>query len=74
MICGSEVELRLPGRQALPRYGLQRLQLGVIARRAEVLDVPRPAAGGPHDLHRRRQPALPRKRLVHPFTNRGRAG
>ena len=39
----AEVEFHLPGRQPLPRGGLQRLQLGVVVRRADVLNVPRPA-------------------------------
>ena len=33
----------------VPR-GLQRIKLGFIVRRAYVLDVPRPAPRGPHDL------------------------
>jgi hypothetical protein len=37
------VELWLAGREALPRRSLQSLELGVIMRRADVLDTPRPA-------------------------------
>jgi hypothetical protein len=37
---GPEVQLALPGRQALPRDGLEDLQFGVVVGRADVLDVP----------------------------------
>jgi hypothetical protein len=52
-----EVKLQLPGREPLPGSGLQRLQLCVIVRRADVLDLPRPAPRGSHDLNR----GLPRR-------------
>jgi hypothetical protein len=37
---------RLPDGQPLPRNGLQQLQLGVIVRGTDVLDLPRPAMAG----------------------------
>ena len=46
----AEVEFHLPGRQPLPRGGRQRLQLGVVVRRAAVLKVPQ-RSGGPGELH-----------------------
>jgi hypothetical protein len=50
----AQVKLTLPGRQPLPRRSLQQLQLRIIVSRADVLDIPRTAAGGVHDLHSRR--------------------
>jgi len=44
---------RCPGQRAAGRPPSD-FQLGVIVRGLDVLDVPRPAAGGVHDLHRRR--------------------
>jgi hypothetical protein len=44
-----------PGRAPaapLPRRGLQRLQLGLVVRRPEVLDVPRPPPRQVHELNR----------------------
>ncbi|WP_204017704.1 hypothetical protein [Sphaerimonospora thailandensis] len=42
-----------PGvQQPLPRHRFERLQLGVVVRRPDVLDLPRPTTGGGHDLHR----------------------
>jgi hypothetical protein len=41
----------LPGGQPLPRDGLQQLQLGIM-RGTDVLDLPRPAMAGAHDLRR----------------------
>lgn len=40
----TQVQLGLPGSHPQPRRRLQRLQLGIIMGRADVLDVPRPAA------------------------------
>src|SRR5690606_41731129 len=48
----AEVELGLPGGETLPRHRLERLQRRVVVRRADMLDVPRPAARGMHDLYR----------------------
>ena len=48
----AEIQHALPGRQALPRDRFQQLQLGVIVRRPDVLNLPRPAMVGVHDLHR----------------------
>ena len=48
-----EVKLRLPGRHPLTGRRLQRLELGLVVRRADVLDVPRPAPRRPDELHRR---------------------
>ena len=77
----AQVQLALPGRQPLPRGRFQQLQLRVVMRRAEVLDIPRPAPRRMHDLHRRRargrlhrpqirghQPRI-RPRLVRNFSN-----
>ncbi|MDP4511101.1 hypothetical protein Q9G87_54835 [Nonomuraea sp. G32] len=47
-----EIQLLLPSSQPLTRDGLERLQLGVVVRGSDVLDLPRPAARGVHDLHR----------------------
>ena len=52
----AEVELTLTRRQALPRGRLQHLQLRLVMRRTDVLDVARPPPGGVHDLHRPRPP------------------
>jgi hypothetical protein len=38
-----EAELQGPRSHPLPGRGLQRLQLGLVVRRSEVLDAPRPA-------------------------------
>lgn len=67
-------EFRLPGRQPLPRRRLQRLQLSLLVRRADVPDVPRPAPRRPHDLHRRRpRDGLHRANLSHPTRQRAAA-
>ena len=50
----SQAELQLPGRDPLLRRGLQRLQLRLVVRRSQVLDLARPSPRGPHDLHRGR--------------------
>ena len=50
----AQVELGLPGRDPLLRRCLQGLQRRVIVRRPEMLDLPRSAPRGPHDLHRGR--------------------
>ena len=55
----TQVQLGLPSGHPQPRCRLQRLKLGIIVRRADVLDIPRPPARGVHDLHRpgpRRRP------------------
>jgi len=44
--------------QPLPRRLLQQLHLHVIVSRADVLDIPRPAMGGVHDLHGLRPDAV----------------
>jgi hypothetical protein len=46
----AQVELALAGRQPVPGRGLERFQLAVVMRRAEMLDAPRAAPGGVHDL------------------------
>jgi hypothetical protein len=38
----AEIKLALPRRHPLTGYGLQHLQLGVVVRRPDVLDIPRP--------------------------------
>ncbi len=48
----AQIQHALPGGQPLPRDGLQQFQLGVIMRGPDVLDLPRPAMAGVHDLHR----------------------
>jgi hypothetical protein len=50
----AQVKLTLPGRQPLPRRGLQQFQFRIVMSRADVLDVPRTAMRGVHDLHSRR--------------------
>jgi len=50
----AQVKLALPGRKPLPRRRLQQLQLGIVVRRADVLDIARAAVVRPDDLHRRR--------------------
>ncbi len=50
----SQVKLQLARGQPLPGSGLQRVQLGLVVRRAEVLDLARPPPRRVHDLHRRR--------------------
>jgi hypothetical protein len=50
----AERKLTLPGRHPLPRRGPQQLQLRVIVRGPDVLDVPRSPVRGVHDLHRPR--------------------
>jgi hypothetical protein len=50
----AQVEFALPGREPLPRRGLERCQFLVVMRRAEVLDAPRAAPGGVEDLDRDR--------------------
>ena len=52
----AQVEFQLPGRE-LPDRGPQRLELGVVVRRADVLDLPRPPLVEPHDLDRGRPAA-----------------
>jgi hypothetical protein len=55
----TEVQLALPGREPLPRGRLQCLQLGLVMRRTEMLDLARTPPRGMHDLHRgcsRRRP------------------
>src|SRR5215472_17549833 len=67
----AQVQLALPGGQPLPRDSLQQLQLHVVMCRADVLDLPRPAARGVHNLHRdgaRRR--LHRPHIRHPATLR----
>jgi len=49
----AQIELALPGRQPLPRRGLQQLHPGVVMRRPQMVDLAGTAAGGIHDLHRR---------------------
>lgn len=46
----AQVKLTLAGRQPLQDSCLQQLQLAIVVGRAEVLDILRTAAGGPHDL------------------------
>ena len=50
----AQVQLALPSRQPLPRRRLQQLHLSVAMRRPQMLDLPRPAMRGVHDLHGRR--------------------
>jgi hypothetical protein len=50
----AEVQLALPGCQLLPPGGLQQFHLGRGMRRPQMLDIPRPAVPGVHDLHGRR--------------------
>jgi hypothetical protein len=57
----AQVKLTLPGRQPLPRGRLQQLQPGIVMGRADVLDIPRAAAGRPYDLHRRRARRRPHR-------------
>jgi hypothetical protein len=45
----AEIQRALPGRQPLRRDGLEELQLGLLMRRPDVLDLPRPAMVGVHD-------------------------
>jgi hypothetical protein len=67
----AQVQLTLPGRQPLPRDRLQQLQLTIVMRRADVLDLPRPAVRGVHDLHRDRARRCPdRPHIRHPPTLR----
>jgi hypothetical protein len=49
----AKIKHALPGCQPLPRRRLQQLQLQLIVSRAQMLDIPRPTAGGVHDLHGR---------------------
>jgi hypothetical protein len=46
----AQIKLALADGQPLPRDGPQELQLGVVMGRGDVLDIPRPPAGGVHDL------------------------
>ena len=63
----AQVKLTLPGRQPLPRRSLQQLQLRIIMSRADVLDLPRPAPVGVHDLDRDRPAGgLHRPHVRHP--------
>ena len=50
----AQVKLTLTGRQPLPGRGLQQLHLSAAMRRPQMLDLPRPPAGGVHDLDSRR--------------------
>jgi hypothetical protein len=50
----AQVELALPSGQPLPRRGLEHLQLLLVVRRAQMLDIGHPAPGAMHDLHRLR--------------------
>jgi hypothetical protein len=50
----TQIELGLAGRQTIPSGGFQYLQLGVVMRRPEMLDIPRTTPRRVHDLHRRR--------------------
>jgi hypothetical protein len=70
----AQVQHALTGRQPLPRHRLQQLQLGVIMRGPDVVDPPRPAMIGVHDLHRRRaRRRLHRPDIRHPVTPEPRA-
>src|SRR5262249_22829914 len=55
----AQIQLTLPSRQPLPRDRLQQLQLGLIVSRADVLDLPRPAMRGVHDLNGHRPRRCP---------------
>jgi hypothetical protein len=67
----AQVKLTLPRRQPLPRRRLQQLQLSIVAGRADVLDIPRTAMGGIHDLHSRRaRRSLHRTHMPHRATLR----
>jgi len=50
----AQVKLTLTGRQPRPGRGLQQLHLSAAMRRPQMLDLPRPPAGGVHDLDSRR--------------------
>jgi hypothetical protein len=58
----AQVKHALPHGQPLPRRGLQQLHPCVIVSRTDVLDIPRPAMEGVHDLHGHRT----RRRLHRP--------
>jgi hypothetical protein len=47
----AKIKHALPGCQALPRRRLQQLRLHLIVSRAQMLDIPRPTAGGVHHAH-----------------------
>lgn len=71
----TQIQLALPHGQPLPRHRLQQLQVRVGMRRPDVLDVPRPAVLGVHDLHRPRPGRRlhrPHVRHDHPRQNRPR--
>jgi hypothetical protein len=70
-IVQAEAWFQLAGRDPLPGGGLQRLQLSVVVRRPDVLDVPRTAPRGQHDLHRGgARLRLHRPYVRHPLTLR----
>jgi hypothetical protein len=50
----AEVQLALTRREPLPCGGLQRLNLGLVVPRPEMLDLARPTPRRVHDLHRDR--------------------
>ena len=67
----AQAELQLPRGQPLLRRGLQSLQLSVVMRRPDVLDLPRPPPRRPHDLHRHRaRLGLHRPQIRHEATLR----
>ena len=69
----AQLQLALPGCQPLPGDRLQQLQLAIIVRRADVLDLPRSPMRGVHDLHRdRARRRLHRPEIRHPATLRPR--
>src|ERR1035441_9814380 len=49
----AQVKLALADRQPLAHRGPEHLELNVIVSRPDVIDIPRPASGRVHDLHRR---------------------
>ena len=49
-VAHAEVKLALPGSQALTRGRLQHFQPGIVMRRPDVPDIPRPPVGRMHDL------------------------
>ena len=65
----AQIQLSLPSGQPLPRNRLQKLQPGAVMRRPDVLDLPRPAMVGAHNLNRRRARRRPhRPHIRHPAT------
>jgi hypothetical protein len=70
----AQIQHALPGGQPLPCDSFEQLQLGVIMRGPDVLDLPRPAMAGVHDLNRRRaRRRLHRPHIRHPATLEPRA-